>query len=96
MKYNLKRAKLKQENETNSIVRYAYSYLIESYESTIMFLEAEILSTLDSLDATIFEFNSAASKVEPGEFSDRQWMLDNRKVFNHGLAPSDYKVNLGE
>jgi hypothetical protein len=23
-------------------------------------------------------------------------MLDNRKVFNHGLAPSDYKVNLGE
>ena len=61
-----------------------------------MFLEAEILSTLDSLDATIFEFNSAASKVEPGEFSDRQWMLDNRKVFNHGLAPSDYKVNLGE
>ena len=61
-----------------------------------MFLEAEILSTLDSLDATIFEFDSAASKVEPGEFSDRQWMLDNRKVFNHGLAPSDYKVNLGE
>ena len=44
MRYNLKRAKLKQENETNSIVRYAYGYLIESYESTIMFLEAEIIS----------------------------------------------------
>ena len=44
MKYNLKRAKLKQENETNSIVRNAYGYLIESYESTIMFLKAEIKS----------------------------------------------------
>ena len=44
MRYNLKRAKLKQENETNSIIRHAYDYLIKSYESTIMFLEAEIKS----------------------------------------------------
>ena len=44
MRYNLKQAKLKQENETNSIIKYAYSYLIESYETTIMFLESEIKS----------------------------------------------------
>ncbi|MCC8072641.1 MAG: HD domain-containing protein [Clostridiales bacterium] len=61
-----------------------------------MFLEAEILSTLDSLDATIFEINQATSKIETGEFSERQWALDNRKLFNHGLSSAEHKVNLGE
>lgn len=61
-----------------------------------MFLEAEILSTLDALDATIFEINNATSKVEAGEFTDRQWALDNRKLFNHGLSSTEHKVNLGE
>lgn len=61
-----------------------------------MFLEAEILSTLDSLDATIFEINNATKKVKPGEFTDRQWALDNRKLYNHGLTNNEHKVNLGE
>ncbi len=61
-----------------------------------MFLEAEILSTLDALDATIFEINNATGKVEAGEFTDRQWALDNRKLFNHGLSSTEHKVNLGE
>lgn len=61
-----------------------------------MFLEAEILSTLDSLDATIFEINNATSKIEAGKFTDRQWALDNRKLFNHGLSSTEHKVNLGE
>lgn len=61
-----------------------------------MFLEAEILSSLDSLDATIFEINNATSKVESGSFTDRQWALDNRKLFNHGLSSTEHKVNLGE
>ena len=61
-----------------------------------MFLEAEILSSLDSLDATIFEINNATSKVEAGGFTDRQWALDNRKLFNHGLSSTEHKVNLGE
>lgn len=61
-----------------------------------MFLEAEILSTLDALDATIFEINNATGKVEAGEFTDRQWALDNRKLFNHGLSSNEHKVNLGE
>lgn len=58
-----------------------------------MFLEAEILSSLDSLDATIYEFNSATSKVETGKFTDRQWALDNRKLYNHGLSPTTHTVN---
>lgn len=59
-----------------------------------MFLEAEILSSLDTLDAQIFEFNSATSKVEPGKFTDRQWSLDNRKLYNHGLSSTEHKVNI--
>lgn len=61
-----------------------------------MFLEAEILSALDDLDSKIFEINNATSKVNIGEFTDRQWALDNRKLFNHGLSSTEHKVNLGE
>ena len=58
-----------------------------------MFLEAEILSALDSLDATIYEINAATSKVETGSFTDRQWALDNRKLYNHGLSSTEHNVN---
>ena len=61
-----------------------------------MFLEAEILSTLDSLDATIFEINNATNKINTGSFTERQWALDNRKLCNHGLSSTEHKVNLGE
>lgn len=61
-----------------------------------MFLEAEILSSLDSLDATIYEINNATGKVNTGDFTDRQWALDNRKLYNHGLSPTEHIVNLGE
>lgn len=57
-----------------------------------MFLEAIILSELDNLDATIFEVNSAISKVNAGEFSDRQWALDNRKLYNHGLSSTNEHI----
>ena len=55
-----------------------------------MFLEAEILSALDTLDAEIFEFHSATSKVESGKFTERQWSLDNRKLYNHGLSGTEH------
>lgn len=61
-----------------------------------MFLEAEILSSLDALDAKIFEINQATGKVQAGDFTDRQWALDNRKLYNHGLSTNEHKVNLGE
>lgn len=59
-----------------------------------MFLEAQILSALDTLDAQIFEFHSATSKVDPGKFTDRQWSLESRKLFNHGLSGTEHIVNL--
>lgn len=48
------------------------------------FAEAEVLSVIDKLDATLFEFNTAVHDVPVGEFSTRQWALDNRKIYNHG------------
>ncbi len=59
-----------------------------------MFLEAEILSQLDKLDATIYEITSAVSEVETGEFTARQWALDNRKLYNHGRKESKPKAIL--
>ena len=59
-----------------------------------MFLEAEILSTLDLLDSRIFEIENSVSAIAPGEYSQRQWALDNRKFFNHGLSAVDTKANL--
>ena len=59
-----------------------------------MFLEAEILSQLDKLDATIYEITSAVSEIKTGEFTPRQWALDNRKLYSHGRKEVETKANL--
>lgn len=59
-----------------------------------MFLEAEILSQLDKLDATIYEINEAVSGVNEGEFTQRMWALDNRKLYNHGRKVAEPKAKL--
>ena len=59
-----------------------------------MFLEAEILSQLDTLDATVYEITSAVGEVKEGEFTGRMWALDNRKLFNHGRKESKPKAIL--
>lgn len=59
-----------------------------------MFLEAEILSQLDTLDATIYEIVSAVGAVDVGGFTPRQWALDNRKLYNHGRKDNLVKANL--
>lgn len=59
-----------------------------------MFLEAEILSQLDNLDATIYEITNTVSEVQSGDFSMRQWALDNRKLYNHGRKSVEPKANL--
>lgn len=59
-----------------------------------MFLEAEILSQLDTLDATVYEITSAVGDVKTGEFTPRQWALDNRKLYNHGRKEVSPKAEL--
>lgn len=59
-----------------------------------MFLEADLLSQLDTLDATVFEIANATSEVKNDEFTQRQWALDNRKLFNHGRKELSTKAEL--
>lgn len=51
-----------------------------------MFPEAEVLSELDLLDSRLYEMFSALEGVTPGAFSERQWALDNRQLYNHSFG----------
>ena len=59
-----------------------------------MFLEAELLSQLDMMDARVYAISHAVDEVEAGEFTERIWSLDNRKLYRHGRKAQDPKVNL--
>lgn len=59
-----------------------------------MFIEAEILSELDLMDARIFEMREAVLSTENGEFSSRVWALDNRKLYNHARADIEKEPKL--
>ncbi|MBO5230754.1 MAG: HDIG domain-containing protein [Clostridia bacterium] len=58
-----------------------------------MFIEAELLSELDLMDARLYEMHQAVEAVETGAFTPRQWALENRNLYNHGKA-SDGGVEL--
>lgn len=51
-----------------------------------MFMEAEILSELDMLDARVYEMKEAVEGVQAGEFTGRLWSMENRKLYNHGKS----------
>lgn len=46
-----------------------------------MFPEAEILHYLDIIDARMFDMEDALVGVEPGGFSEKVWVLDNRRLY---------------
>ncbi|MDR0532280.1 MAG: HD domain-containing protein [Oscillospiraceae bacterium] len=48
-----------------------------------MFLEAEVLSEIDLLDARVNEVSAALAGVEPGAFTSKIWAMDNRKFYKH-------------
>lgn len=58
------------------------------------FIEAEILSQLDLFDANMYEMAEAVAGVNPGDFTGRLWMLDNRKLYNHGRKAVEPKADL--
>ena len=45
------------------------------------FPEAEVLNTIDTLDARLFEMDEALSRAVPGGFSEKVWGLDNRQLY---------------
>lgn len=51
-----------------------------------MFPEAEVLHTLDLLDARMFEMNRALKNAQPGGFTERIWSLD-RRLYRRREAP---------
>ena len=54
------------------------------------FLEAELLSQLDMMDATVFEICEATTAVKSGETTGRIFGFDNRKLYNHGRTSNKY------
>jgi len=46
-----------------------------------MFPEAEMLHYLDMIDARMFDFDKALAEVQPGGFTDKQWLLHNRRLY---------------
>ena len=46
-----------------------------------LFPAAEMLHYLDMTDAKMFDMEAALANVEPGEFSDKVFTLDNRKLY---------------
>ena len=56
------------------------------------FLEAELLSQLDLMDARIYEIMDAVSGIEKGEFTQRLWALEDRKFYKYNDA--ELKVDI--
>lgn len=57
-----------------------------------LFLEAELLSELDLMDARVYEIMSAVEGVEKGGFTNRLWALEDRKFYKYN--DEKLKVNL--
>jgi len=49
-----------------------------------MFPEAEVLHYLDILDARLFDMQKALGEVRPGGFSEKIWVLNNRRIYKPG------------
>jgi 3'-5' exoribonuclease len=58
------------------------------------FIEAELLSQLDMLDARMFEMHEATEGASVGEFTGKLWSMDNRKLYNHGREDFDKETKL--
>lgn len=59
-----------------------------------MFLEAELLSELDLMDARVYQIAHAIENLDKDTFSSKLWALDDRKIFNFSDREKNIKVNL--
>lgn len=50
-----------------------------------MIPEAEILHQIDIIDARMFDMKKAVEGIEPGNFSERLWSLENRRIYKSYL-----------
>lgn len=59
-----------------------------------MFIEAELLSQLDMMDARMYEMKEITESTGDKDFSGRIWSMDNRKLYNHGRNNLNEKTKL--
>ncbi|MGL5244172.1 MAG: 3'-5' exoribonuclease YhaM family protein [Sarcina sp.] len=77
--------------DKNTITLLQHMILSHHYEAEYgspvkpMIPEAEILHYLDIIDARMYDMKKAIKETQIGEFSERLWSLENRRVYNHGL-----------
>jgi 3'-5' exoribonuclease len=57
-----------------------------------MIPEAEILHYLDIIDARMYDMNRALEKVEDRQFSDKIWLLNNRKLYKSAVKNSREEI----
>lgn len=50
-----------------------------------MFLEAELLHNLDAIDSRVYMINEINDNLEDNSFSDKQFFLNNSRIFKHKL-----------
>lgn len=58
------------------------------------FIEAELLSQLDMMDARMYEMREATEAAANGEFTGKLWSMDNRKLYNHGRESFEKETKL--
>ena len=58
------------------------------------FIEAELLSQLDMLDARMYEMKEATLGAQNGEFTGKLWSMDSRKLYNHGREDWEKETKL--
>ncbi len=58
------------------------------------FIEAELLSELDLMDARIYAMKEAVTATAPDDFSGKLWSMDNRKLYNHNRVDMNKETKL--
>jgi len=51
-----------------------------------MFLEAELLHHIDTIDARVYDYDNALKDIKPGGFSEPVWSLDKRNLYRPALG----------
>jgi 3'-5' exoribonuclease len=58
------------------------------------FIEAELLSQLDLMDARIYSMREAVAATAASDFSPKLWSMDNRKLYNHNRTDLNKKTQI--
>ena len=51
-----------------------------------MIPEAEMLHYIDTIDARMYDMKKLVTETKVGDFSERLWSIENRRIYNHGLG----------